>query len=262
MMTFIETIGKYFILFIQTLGSLFLFTYTALSSKNTLKYRLHRIIIAIYSVGTSSVLFITSIALFTGLIVAVQGYSTLIRFGAQSLLGNAVSITLVQELAPVLTAIMLIARAGSATTSHLAVMRITEQIQALHVHNISPLLFLIRPTLLAFLLSTPILTLFFITIALTSAYYFAVFVLYIPSGVYIQGVIQSTSFSDIIYSIIKACVFALIIGSITCYIGYNIHTLSKEKGATAIRIATTTSVVISCIAILITNYILTSIFFT
>ena len=262
MIHFIATIGTVTLRLCEILGSIFLFTSQSLILRNRIRYGFHRVILSIYTIGTTSFLFIASIALFTGLILALQGYHTLTRFGAHSLLGNAIAITLVQELAPVLTAIMVIARAGSATTSHLAVMRITEQIQALHVHNISPLLFLVRPTILGFLISLPLLTLFFIAIALLGAYYFAVGILYIPSGVYINGLIQSTSFLDIIYSMSKAFFFAILISSITCYIGYNIHLVIKEKGATAIRIATTKSVVFACIIVLVANYILTSILFT
>lgn len=246
----------------RILGALSIFAYTAICTKNTTKYGVRRVMVSIYTIGASSLPFITAIALFTGFILALQGYHTLLRFGAQSLIGNAITITLVQELAPVFTAIMLIARAGSATTSHLAVMRITEQIQALYVSNIPPILFLIRPTLFAFLIAMPILTLFFIAIALTAGYYLATAVLTIPSGVYMQGVVESTSFLDIIYSMIKSAIFAILMGVITTYIGYNVHTYIKDKGASAIRLATTTSVVIACIAILIANYIATSFLFT
>lgn len=262
MTALIATIGRITLVTADRIGAFCIFTYSALFSKNHLRYGFHRTVVGIYTIGASSLPFIASIALFTGFILALQGYHSLTRFGAESLLGNAIAITLIRELAPVFTALMLIARAGSATTSHLAVMRITEQIQALHVHNISPVLFLVRPTIFAFLISTPILTLFFIAIALISGYYFAIYVLYIPSGVYVNGLIQSTSFTDIIYSMTKAFIFALLISSLMCYIGYNVTTVIKEKGASAIRIATTKSVVFACIAVLIANYILTSILFT
>lgn len=236
--------------------------YTAVIAKDSTKYGFKRVVDALYTFGISSVFFIVCIALFVGFILGLQGYYTLTRFGAETLLGNAVAGTLVQELAPVFTAIMLIARVGSGITSHLAVMRMNEQIQALYVNNINPIHFLVKPLIIASLLATPILTLLFILVALFGGYCVGVKLLLVPAGNYFYGIQEAISLTDIFYSLCKASIFGFFITSLSAYFGYHVHLLSKDMGATAVRNVTTKSVVTTCITILAINYVLSSFFFT
>lgn len=212
----------------------------------------------IYFIGVQSVAVIALIGLFTGMVMGMQLYYALATFGADGFLGTGVALSMVRELAPVLTAIMLTGRAGSAMTAEIGVMRISEQIDALTIMDINPMRYLVAPKLAASLLSFPILTAFFNLISMWGGWLTGVKLLGANEGVYWSSVESSLRWSDIEGGFIKALVFGVLVCTICCFEGYWTHTRSGHAGPEGVSQSTTTAVVKSCVVILASDYVLTS----
>lgn len=242
---------------LQSLGSFFLFTTSALLLIFQ-KKQLRSIFQQIYFIGVSSTMIISLVALFTGMVLGLQLYYTLIKFGAVGAVGAAVSLTLIRELGPVLAAIMITARAGSAMATEIGVQRITEQVDALTTMGINPVRFLVSPRIMAAVISFPILTSLFDLVGILGAYISSVLLLGLDKGAYFYRVQSSIVMDDIISGLVKALIFGILVSSICCYQGYNTHLRKDTFGAKAVGNATTSAVVISCVCILIVDYIVTS----
>ncbi|MFH1914581.1 MAG: ABC transporter permease [Pseudomonadota bacterium] len=212
----------------------------------------------VYFIGVQSVTVIALIGLFTGMVMGMQLYYALSVFGADGFLGTGVALSMVRELAPVLTAIMLTGRAGSAMTAEIGVMRISEQIDALTIMDINPMRYLVAPKMAACLISFPILTAFFNLIALWGGWLSGVKLLGANEGVYWARVQGSLDWSDVEGGFIKSLVFAVLVCSICCFEGYNTHTRSGHAGPEGVSQSTTSAVVKSCVVILAADYMLTS----
>ncbi|QGY39952.1 MlaE family lipid ABC transporter permease subunit [Pseudodesulfovibrio cashew] len=212
----------------------------------------------IYFIGVQSISVIALIGLFTGMVMGMQLYYALSTFGADGFLGTGVALSMVRELAPVLTAIMLTGRAGSAMTAEIGVMRISEQIDALTIMDINPMRYLVAPKLAASLLSFPILTTFFNLIAMWGGWLTGVKLLGANEGVYWSSVESSLQWDDIQGGFIKAMVFGVLVCTICCFEGYWTHTRSGHAGPEGVSQSTTNAVVKSCVIILAADYVLTS----
>ncbi|MFA6413214.1 MAG: ABC transporter permease, partial [Syntrophales bacterium] len=147
-----------------------------------------KIIQQIYYIGARSTLIIMLVSLFTGMVLGLQSYTALVKFGAQGALGTLVALTLVRELGPVLTAIMIAARAGSAITAEIGIQRISEQIDALDTMRIDPLRYLISPRIAASIISFPILTAVFDIVGIIGGYISGVLLLGANAGTYVYRV--------------------------------------------------------------------------
>jgi len=198
------------------------------------------------------------IGLFTGMVLGLQGYYTLVKFGSEGLLGAAVSLSIIRELGPVLTAIMLTGRAGSSMAAEIGIMRISEQIDALITMDINPMRFLIAPRLVASLLCFPLLTALFDVIGILGGYLTGVILLGINPGVYFDRIDAAVELTDVTGGFVKSLVFALLVAAICCYEGYFTHTRPGGFGAKGVSLATTAAVVLSCVTILVADYVLTS----
>jgi len=217
-----------------------------------------KIIRQIYFIGVQSVTVIALIGLFTGMVMGMQLYFALSLFGADGFLGSGVALSMVRELAPVLTAIMLTGRAGSAMTAEIGVMRISEQIDALDIMDINPMRYLVAPKVAASLISFPILTTLFDLIAMWGGWLTGVKLLGANAGVYWSRVQSSLDWDDIEGGLIKAVVFGVLVCTICCFEGYYTHTRSGHAGPEGVSQSTTNAVVKSCVVILAADYILTS----
>ncbi len=215
----------------------------------------------LYFIGVRSLTVISLIGLFTGMVIGLQTYYALSKFGSEGFLGAAVALSLVRELGPVLTAIMLTGRAGSSMTAEIGVMRISEQIDALELMDINPISYLVSPKLIASLISFPILTALFDLIGIAGGYLTGVALLGGNSGVYFHRVYTSLSFEDISAGFAKSLVFAVLVCTVCCFQGYFTHFRKDGKGPEGVSQATTTAVVMSCVIVLISDYILTSLLF-
>jgi phospholipid/cholesterol/gamma-HCH transport system permease protein len=217
-----------------------------------------KVIRQIHVIGAASFFLIFLIALFTGMVLGLQGYYTLTMFGSEGFLGAAVSLTLIRELAPVLTAIMITGRAGSAMAAEIGVMRISDQIDALEVMDINPMAYLVSPRITASLLVFPLLTSVFVVVGILGGYTTGVLMLGISPGVYFSRIESSVQWADVVGCLSKSVAFALIVVTVCCYKGYFAHTRRDGMGAEAVGNATTSAVVLSCILLLVADYVLTS----
>ncbi len=212
----------------------------------------------IYYIGASSTMIILLVGLFTGMVLSLQSYHALVKFGAQGSLGTLVALSLIRELGPVLTAIMITARAGSAITAEIGIQRISEQIDALGTMRIDPLKYLVSPRITASIISFPLLTALFDLIGILGGYITGVVILGVNSGIYFYRVQASVELKDVTDGFIKAMVFAVIVSTICCYQGYFAHMRTDSHGAKAVGLSTTSAVVLSCVLILVADYVVTS----
>jgi phospholipid/cholesterol/gamma-HCH transport system permease protein len=250
-------IGRIVINGINGLGSSFIFLLSALMK--IFRYRqLPKIIQQLYYIGARSTTIIILVGLFTGMVLGLQSYYALVKFGAQGALGTLVALSLVRELGPVLTAIMITARAGSAITAEIGIQRISEQIDALHTMRIDPLRYLVSPRIAASIISFPLLTAVFDLIGIIGGYISGVMLLGVNTGTYFHRVQASLEIKDVSDGFIKAVVFAVIVSTVCCYHGYFAHMRSDSHGAKAVGLSTTSAVVISCVLILVSDYVVTS----
>ena len=209
-------------------------------------------------IGARTVNIVALVGLFTGMVMGLQLYYTLVKYGSVGVLGSAVALSIIRELGPVLTAIMITARAGSAMTAEIGIQRNSEQIDALFTMRIDPIGYLISPKVAAAIVSFPILTALFDLIGILGGYISGVVLMGVNSGAYFYRVQNSVEISDINGGFIKALVFAVIVSTICCYQGYFTHMREDSYGARSVSRSTTSAVVISCVCILVADYIVTS----
>jgi phospholipid/cholesterol/gamma-HCH transport system permease protein len=212
----------------------------------------------VYQIGARSSLIVMLVGLFTGMVMGLQLFYTLVKFGAVGALGSAVALSLIRELGPVLTAIMITARAGSAMAAELGTLRISEQIDALYTMRIDPIRYLVSPRIAASIISFPLLTAFFDLIGILGGYLTGVLLLGTNAGTYFYRVQSSIDMVDVRGGFIKSLVFAVIVSTICCFQGYFCHTRTDGYGAKAVGLATISAVVLSCVLILVADYVVTS----
>ncbi|NIO03363.1 MAG: MlaE family lipid ABC transporter permease subunit, partial [Proteobacteria bacterium] len=185
----------------------------------------------VFYIGAKTANIVALIGLFTGMVMALQLYYALVKFGSQGVLGSAVALSLVRELGPVLTAIMITARAGSAMTAEIGIQRISEQIDALYTMRIDPVGYLISPRIAASIISFPLLTALFDLIGIIGGYFTGCVLLGVNAGSYFYRVQSSVEMEDITGGFYKALVFAVIVSTICCYQGYFTHMRTDSHGA-------------------------------
>jgi phospholipid/cholesterol/gamma-HCH transport system permease protein len=207
-------------------------------------------------VGVRSVLVVVLTGTFTGMVLALQSFYATRSFGAETMVGVAVALSMTRELGPVLTSFMVAGRAGSAMAAEIGTMRITEQIDALFTMAVNPVKYLIVPRVLASIVVVPMLTIIADFVGIVGGYFMGVTVLGINAGAYVANMEKFVALDDIYHGVIKALVFGLILSIIGCHKGY-----TTTGGAVGVGKATTESVVLSAIVILMANYLLTAAMF-
>jgi phospholipid/cholesterol/gamma-HCH transport system permease protein len=252
----IEKFGEKTINLLKSFGRIILFCFSGVTNIFTLPFQFAKIIEHMWFIGTKSIFVIILTGLFTGMVLGLQGYYSLVKVGSEAALGAAVSLTLISELGPVFTAIMVTARAGSSMAAEIGVMRISEQIDALKTMHINPVRFLFSPRIIAAAISFPLLTALFDVVGIFGGFISGSMMLGINKHVYMDTVIQSVKIHDINVGFYKAFAFALVTTTICCYRGYYTH-LYSGFGARGVSLSTTNAVVHSCIAIFIFDYIIT-----
>ena len=209
-------------------------------------------------IGVKTVNIVALVGFFTGMVMGLQLYYTLVKYGSTGVLGSAVALSLIRELGPVLTAIMITARAGSSMTAEIGIQRNSEQIDALFTMRIDPVGYLISPKIAAAIVSFPILTALFDLIGILGGYISGVVIMGVNAGAYFYRIQSSVEMQDITGGFIKSLVFAVIVSTICCYQGYFTHMRTDSYGARSVSLATTSAVVLSCVSILVADYIVTS----
>jgi phospholipid/cholesterol/gamma-HCH transport system permease protein len=251
-------VGRYTLHLLCEMGRIALFFGAGALRMLVPPVRPRRLLAQIHFIGTKSLFIVSLTALFTGMVLGLQGYYTLVKVGSESVLGLMVALSLIRELGPVLTALMITGRAGSSMAAEIGIMRISEQIDALDTMDIEPVRFLVSPRMAASLVSFPILTAVFDVVGIIGGYLTGVLLLGINSGTYIGRMEAGVQMEDITGGFIKSIVFALIVATICCYQGYSTHRREAGFGARGVSFATTTAVVMSSVLILAVDYVLTS----
>lgn len=254
----IQLLGASAIRAINQVGEMTIFTCRGVTHIFTNWRILPRTNRQLYIIGFQSLFLICLIGLFCGMVLGLQGYYTLVQFGSTGLLGAAVALSLIRELGPVLTALMLTGRAGSAMAAEIGVMRITDQIDALDVMDINSISYLASPRILASLIAFPLLTAIFDIIGIFGGYLTGVMMLEMGSGVYFYKILHAVSMSDVTGGFLKAVTFGLLVSAICTHQGYYAHLRRDSVGPEAVGNATTSAVVISCVLILAADYVITS----
>ncbi|MGA8656794.1 MAG: ABC transporter permease [Chthoniobacterales bacterium] len=213
---------------------------------------------AVYEQGVCCVAVVTIVGLFAGLVLGLQGYYVLTRFGSAGLLGTFVSLTLTRELAPVLAALVIVGQAGSAIAAEIGIHRNSEQIDALATMGIDPLGYLITPRLFAAVIVFPILTVVFTFVGLAGGYLSGSALLGLDSGVYWSAVHSAIRPADVRECLLKALVFGLTTMAICCHSGFTTHRRIGVAGSRAVSVSTTRAVVLASIATLAADYLITS----
>lgn len=207
-------------------------------------------------IGNRSLSIVCLTSAFTGMVLALQGYSALVRFGSESMVGSLVALSLTRELAPVLAALMVTARAGSAITATLGNLRVGEQIDALRSMAVDPLQYLVSPRLVAAVVVIPLLTAMFSLVGIGAAYLLAVSILHLDGGQFLASVRESVDWSDVSGGIVKSLVFAVLVAWICSY-----HGFFASGGAKGVGVATTQAVVATSVTILVSDYVMTALLF-
>jgi phospholipid/cholesterol/gamma-HCH transport system permease protein len=220
--------------------------------------QLREIVNQVFYIGARSSLIVMLVGLFTGMVLGLQLFYTLVKFGSVGALGSAISLSLVREMGPVLTAIIIAARAGSGMAAEIGMLRISEQVDALYAMGVDPVRYLISPRVAASIISFPLLTAFFDLIGIIGGYLTGVLLLGTNAGTYFYRVQSSLSMVDIRGGFIKALVFGAIVSCICCFQGYFCHMRTDGYGAKAVGLATVSAVVLSCVMVLIADYVVTS----
>jgi len=193
---------------------------------------------------------------FSGGVIVVETYSTFHRFNAEYLLGAVVAISMARELGPVLTALMVVARVGSAMTAQIGTMKITEQIDALRVLAVNPVRYLISPRLLAAVIALPILSIISDVVGIFGGWFVAVKIYGVNDYLFWQKMKDIVELYDFMGGLYKATFFGFLIAAVSCYFGF-----ATKGGAEGVGRATTASVVTSAMLVLIVDYFLSAIIF-
>ena len=222
-------------------------------------YNVFPIVRQVHFIGARSTTVILVAGLFVGMVVALQFHDTLVRFGSVGLLGSAVGLSLTRELAPVLTALMVIGRAGSAMCSEIGIMRTENQIDALECMAIDPYRYLVAPKLVAGIVSVPLLTAMFVMAGILGGWFVGVVLFGVGEGAYFQGMYESVTWRDLAMGAIKSLVFGTVLVWICTARGFYLH-LDRQGafGAEGVSRVTTNAVVTSSITVLFADYLVSA----
>jgi len=240
-----EEVGRGFIMFWQTLSWCF-----------RRPYNLRIIFQQMEAIGFNSLPVVIIMALFTGMVLAIQTYTGFKRFNAENFVGTVVALSVARELGPVLTGLIVSGRAGAAMAAELGTMRVTEQIDALVTLATNPIKYLVVPRFIAGFIVLPLLVIIADIISVIGGYLIAVYVLGANSVIYMRMTTEYIELNDIYGGLLKACVFGVIISTVSCYKGFY-----AQGGAEGVGRATTGAVVLSMMFVLIANYFMAALLF-
>src|SRR3989339_570856 len=219
--------------------------------------RFHLIIKELFSTGVMSLLIIVVAGLFVGMVLGLQGYETLKRYGSESALGSMVALSLVRELGPVLAALLFASRAGSAMTAEIGLMKATEQIAAMEMMAVNPIARVVAPRFWAGVISMPLLASLFSAMGVFGGYIVGVVLIGVDEGSFWSQMQSSVDFQhDVLNGVIKSFVFGIVVTVIALFEGYD-----APPTAEGVSGATTRTVVTSSLAILMLDFVLTAIMF-
>jgi phospholipid/cholesterol/gamma-HCH transport system permease protein len=253
-MIWVADLGALALRFVDDLGQLGVFAGRIGRAIVVPPARLRAFVDELYKLGVLSLVIITVCGLAVGMVIGLQGYNTLARFGATNSLGALVGLSLIRELGPVLTALLAIGRAGSATTAEIGTMVATEQLDGLRMMSIDPVHFIVMPRATAMVVVMPLLSALFIVMGIFGGYLVGVSLMGVDGGAYMSSLETSVDFhDDVVGSLLKALVFGVVTGLIATYRGYTSRPTSAGVSA-----ATTSTVVVASVTVLLVDYVITA----
>lgn len=248
----VDSIGRFTIYICNSIGAFTIFLLQAIQCLISTQPKIKKIFEAAYTIGVQSLGIVILTGSFAGMVFALQSYIGFQRVGGEQFIGAIVALGLIRELGPVLTGLMVTGRAGSAMAAEIGTMRITEQIDALKTLRINTFQYLVVPRILAGTFILPCLALFAMICGIVGGYIICVYVLDLSPEDYLASIRTYVEMRDIRGGLIKSAVFGFLLSWVGTYKGFY-----TEGGARGVGIATTQSVVLGSILILISNYFLT-----
>lgn len=255
-MSWIRALGRIALEGLKGMGRMGLFFGRTLLYLATPPLKFSWAIRQIWFIGYQSTLVILLTGVFSGMVLGLQGFHTLNRFGSTALLGPMVALSLIKELGPVLSALMVTGRAGSAMTAEIGIMRISEQIDALELMGLNPYRYLVVPKVIGGVVALPLLTAIFDVVGIFGGYFVGGKLLGVGEGTYFGEMANYVKMDDILEGLYKSLSFAVLITWVCCYKGY-----FAGFGAEGVSRATTQAVVLSSVLILFWDYMMTSLLF-
>jgi phospholipid/cholesterol/gamma-HCH transport system permease protein len=259
-MDFVRELGESAIRRLKRTGCMGIFLAKALFYAVTPPLKIRLVLKQVQFIGYQSITVIFLTGAFTGMVLGYQGYNTLNRFGSTAFLGPMVALSLIKEMGPVISALMVTGRVGSSVTAEIGIMRVSEQIDALEVMGLNPYRYLIVPNILAAIISMPLLTAIFDVIGIFGGYLIGVKLLGMGAGTYFGEMTNLVEMEDILEGVYKSLNFGVIISWVCCFKGYYTG-FYTGFGAEGVSKATTQAVVLSSVMILIWDYFMTSVLF-
>ena len=252
----LEYFGDVALAQMEQVGLMGILLYKALAGFLRPPLDLSAVVKQLHFIGARSLSVIVVAGAFTGMVLALQFYNTLDRFGTVDLLGSATGLALIRELGPVMAALMVIGRAGSAMCSEIGIMRIYEQIDALECMAIDPYKFLVAPKIVAGIIAMPALTCIFDVVGIGGGYVVGVLIFGLSEGAYFDSMRTGVEWNDVAMGLYKSVLFGLILSWIGTAKGFFLHRDRKGAfGAEGVARITTEAVVMSSIAILFGDYL-------
>jgi phospholipid/cholesterol/gamma-HCH transport system permease protein len=256
-MPLLQPLGRTFLNGLESVGRFALFAFRAVVIGLQPPYYPRLMLKQMVEIGYYSLPVVGMTAIFTGMVLALQTYTGFARFNAETAIPNVVVISIARELGPVLAGLMVAGRIGAAMAAELGTMRVTEQIDALTTLSTNPFRYLIAPRLIAGLTMLPLLVAVADVIGVFGGYLVSIYKLGFNPGTYLSNTVNFVEFIDVFSGLVKAAVFGFIIALMGCYHGFH-----SRGGAQGVGKATTNAVVTASILILISNYIVTELFFS
>jgi len=255
-MNVVAQIGSVFLAFLEAAGRLSLFALNAVSHIFRPPWYPRLILRQLVDIGYYSLPVVALTTLFSGMVLALQSYTGFARFSAEGAVANIVVLSMTRELAPVLAGLMVAGRIGASMAAEIGTMRVTEQIDALTTLSTNPMKYLVAPRILAGITMLPVLVFVGDIIGVLGGYLVSVYKLGFNPDNYVRQTLEFVEFNDVFSGLVKAAVFGFIVTLMGCYHGYN-----SRGGAQGVGVATTNAVVSAAILILVSNYLVTELFF-
>jgi len=252
----VELLGRRFVDFVRYAGGLGVLMGQTLFWIPILPLRRRQILEEMSKIGVDSLPIVSLISLFTGMVLALQSAYQMQRFSAEMYIASLVAFSMMRELGPVLTALIIAGRVGASITAELGTMKVTEQIDALETLATNPIKYLVVPRFLALIVMLPLLTIYSDVIGILGGYVIGVFKLGISNAIYMKNTWDPLRYKDFFTGLIKSFFFAVITCIVACYEG-----MTAEGGAEGVGRATTTSVVTSFILIIASDCFFTALFY-
>jgi phospholipid/cholesterol/gamma-HCH transport system permease protein len=247
--------GDFLVGGLRRLGATALFLLRLLAQCVPALARPRLIVNQIYNTGARSLIIIMLSGLFVGMVLGLQGYQLLQRFGSEDVLGSAAALGLLKELGPVITSLLFAGRAGTALTSEIGLMRATDQLTAMEIMAVDPLRYVAAPRFLGGVIAVPLLTAVFGVIGLFGAQLIGVQLMGVDAGVFWSQTQSAVGLRDVSEGLVKSLVFGTACSLVAVYEGYN-----AEPTAAGVGLATTRTVVASSVLTLLLDYVLTAAF--